>query len=65
MSVRVSEAEKAPSFQKAALPLLEDAQLRKNVRHATDVIQRKRGIVVSQTPDWQDLRTEFEGVGLK
>jgi L-lactate dehydrogenase complex protein LldF len=57
MTIRVSEADHAPSFQKAALPLLEDAQLRKNVRHATDVITRKRGIVVAETPDWQELRT--------
>ncbi len=57
MTIRVSEADHAPSFQKAALPLLEDAQLRKNVRHATDVIQQKRGIVVGQTPDWQELRS--------
>jgi len=57
MTIRVSEADRAPSFQKAALPLLEDAQLRKNVRHATDVIQRKRGIVVGETSDWQDLRS--------
>jgi L-lactate dehydrogenase complex protein LldF len=57
VTIRVSEAEHAQSFQKAALPLLEDAQLRKNVRHATDVIQSKRGIVVGGTPDWQDLRT--------
>ncbi len=57
MTIRVSEADRAPSFQKAALPLLEDAQLRKNVRHATDVIQRKRAIVVGETPDWQELRT--------
>ena len=56
MTVRVSEAEHAMSFQKAALPLLEDAQLRKNVRHATDVIQRKRGMVVGEMPDWQQLR---------
>jgi L-lactate dehydrogenase complex protein LldF len=56
MSIRVSEAAEAPSFQKAALPLLEDAQLRKNVRHATDVIQRKRGLVVGETTDWQALR---------
>ena len=57
MTIRVGETEHAQSFQKAALPLLEDAQLRKNVRHATDVIQRKRGIVVGETPDWQELRT--------
>jgi L-lactate dehydrogenase complex protein LldF len=57
VTIRVSEAEHAQSFQKAALPLLEDAQLRKNVRHATDVIQHKRGLVVGETPDWQELRT--------
>lgn len=56
MSIRVGEAAQAPSFQKAVLPLLEDAQLRGNVRHATDVIQRKRASVVSELPDWQDLR---------
>lgn len=57
MTVRVAGAAEAPSFQKAALPLLDDAQLRKNVRHATDVIQRKRGLVVGEMPDWQALRT--------
>jgi L-lactate dehydrogenase complex protein LldF len=57
MTIRVNEAENALPFQKAALPLLEDAQLRKNVRHATDVITHKRGIVVGETPDWQELRT--------
>ena len=57
MMVRVAESAGAPSFQKAALPLLEDAQLRKNVRHATDVIQRKRAQVVGETADWQELRT--------
>jgi L-lactate dehydrogenase complex protein LldF len=57
MTIRVNETENAPSFQKAALPLLEDAQLRKNVRHATDVITHKRGIVVGETPDWQELRS--------
>ncbi len=57
MTIRVNEADRAPSFQKAALPLLEDAQLRKNVRHATDVIQRKRAVVVADSKDWQGLRT--------
>ena len=56
MTIRVAESAQAPSFQKAALPLLEDAQLRKNVRHATEVIQRKRAQVVAETPDWQALR---------
>lgn len=56
MTIRVSEAAEAPSFQRAALPLLEDAQLRKNVRHATDVIERKRAVVVGEMADWQELR---------
>ena len=46
----------APTFQIAAKSLLGDAQLRKNVRHATEVIQTKRGRVVSEMPDWQELR---------
>lgn len=56
MSVRVGDAADAPSFQKAALTLLDDAQLRKNVRHATDVITRKRAAVVEEQRDWQQLR---------
>ena len=47
---------RVPTFQVAAKGLLEDAQLRKNVRHATDVIQAKRRIVVDEMPDWQELR---------
>jgi L-lactate dehydrogenase complex protein LldF len=33
-----------------------DSQLRRNVRHATDVIQAKRARVVDEMPDWQALR---------
>ncbi len=44
---------RAPSFQVAAKGLMSDTQLRKNVRHATDVIQNKRRIVVDELPDWQ------------
>ena len=33
-----------------------DSQLRKNVRHATKVIQTKRSRVVGEMPDWEDLR---------
>jgi L-lactate dehydrogenase complex protein LldF len=62
VTVRVSDADRAPSFQKAALPLLEDAQLRKNVRHATDVIQRKRAAVVAEQTDWQELRTAASAI---
>ena len=46
----------APEFPLAARKMLGDAQLRKNVRHATEVIQAKRGRVVAEMPDWQDLR---------
>src|ERR1700678_306249 len=46
----------APTFPMAAHALLGDAQLRKNVRHATNVIQAKRQRVVDEMPDWQQLR---------
>ena len=46
----------APKFQLAAKALLGDSQLRKNVRHATNVIQTKRARVVGEMPDWQELR---------
>jgi L-lactate dehydrogenase complex protein LldF len=46
----------APKFQVAAKNLMGDSQLRKNVRHATNVIQTKRSKVVGEMPDWQDLR---------
>ncbi len=62
MTIRVGESAEAPPFQKAALPLLEDPQLRKNVRHATDVIQRKRGLVVAEQTDWQELRNAASAI---
>jgi len=46
----------APTFPMAAKTMLGDTQLRKNVRHATDVIQAKRARVVGEMPDWQELR---------
>src|SRR5260370_27190624 len=46
----------APTFPMAAKTALGDVQLRKNVRHATDVIQAKRARVVGEMPDWQELR---------
>ena len=46
----------APAFPMAARALMGDAQLRKNVRHATSVIQAKRKNVVDEMPDWQQLR---------
>ena len=46
----------APSFPVAARALVGDTQMRKNVRHATNVIQAKRAKVVAEMPDWQELR---------
>jgi L-lactate dehydrogenase complex protein LldF len=46
----------APPFPQAALPILRDTQLRKNVAHATDVIQAKRALLVAEKQDWQELR---------
>ncbi len=57
MSIRVGHAAEAPSFPKAAEKLLRDTQLRHNVRHATDVIRRKRARVVEEMPDWEELRS--------
>ena len=45
-----------PLFPMAAKAMLGDAQLRNNVRHATEVIQAKRARVVGETADWQQLR---------
>jgi L-lactate dehydrogenase complex protein LldF len=46
----------APTFPMAAKTAMGDGQMRKNVRHATDVIQAKRARVVGEMPDWQELR---------
>jgi L-lactate dehydrogenase complex protein LldF len=46
----------APVFPIAAKAALGDTQMRKNVRHATDVIQAKRARVVAEMPDWEQLR---------
>jgi L-lactate dehydrogenase complex protein LldF len=56
MSVRVGSAAQAPAFADAARDLLQNQQLRRNVRHATEVIRNKRAKVVAETPDWQELR---------
>src|ERR1700722_13094408 len=56
MSGSVLDPKTAPPFPIAAKVALGDAQLRKNVRHATDVIQAKRARVVAEMPDWQELR---------
>lgn len=52
----VLDPKTSPSFPVAARSMLQDTQLRKNVRHATEVIQAKRARVVEEMPDWQQLR---------
>ena len=56
MSVRVGEASAAPSFPIAAKQLMQNDQLRRNVRNATGIIRGKRARVVGETPDWEQLR---------
>jgi len=46
----------ASAFPMAAKAAMSDGQMRKNVRHATEVIQAKRARVVAEMPDWQELR---------
>jgi L-lactate dehydrogenase complex protein LldF len=43
-------------FPEAARVELANAQLRKNLRHATGTIQDKRARVVAELPDWEELR---------
>jgi L-lactate dehydrogenase complex protein LldF len=52
----VLDPKTSPAFPIAARGMLGDTQLRKNVRHATEVIQAKRACVVAEMPDWQQLR---------
>src|SRR5689334_7162793 len=54
--IRVGDAAQAPEFPDAARRALGNAQLRRNVRHATDVIRGKRALVVEEIDDWQALR---------
>ena len=56
MSVRVGKSEHAPSFPESAKKLVNNARLRHNVRHATNIIRDKRSRVVAELPDWQELR---------
>jgi L-lactate dehydrogenase complex protein LldF len=43
-------------FPQAAREAMQDAQMRRNVAHATDVIRERRDRVVAERDDWQDLR---------
>ena len=62
VSIRVGEAAQAPSFPDAAKTLIENSQLRRNVRHATGVIRAKRDRVVEELPDWQELRNAAQAI---
>jgi L-lactate dehydrogenase complex protein LldF len=44
------------SFPAAARRELANAQLRNNLRNATDTIREKRARVVDEVPDWEELR---------
>ena len=44
------------SFPEAARIELANAQLRANLRNATDTIRAKRARVVAEAPDWEELR---------
>jgi L-lactate dehydrogenase complex protein LldF len=52
----------APPFPQAALPVLRNPQLRKNVAHAIDVIQAKRAKLVAEKTDWQELRSSASAI---
>lgn len=56
MSIRVGHAAEAPEFPVAAKTLVAASQIRHNVRRATDTIRAKRDRVVSELPDWEQLR---------
>jgi L-lactate dehydrogenase complex protein LldF len=58
----VLDPEKAAPFPEAAFNILRNSQLRKNVAHATDVIQGKRNRLVAEKTDWQDLRAAASAV---
>ena len=45
-----------PSFPDAARVALGDAQLRRNLGHATSTIRAKRAAVVAEVPDWEATR---------
>jgi L-lactate dehydrogenase complex protein LldF len=53
---------KLEAFPHAARRELADAQLRANLRNATDTIQAKRARVVGELPDWQELREAGRGI---
>jgi L-lactate dehydrogenase complex protein LldF len=56
MSGTALDPRTAAPFPEAAHISMGDPQMRKNVRHATNVIQGNRARRVAEMPDWQELR---------
>jgi L-lactate dehydrogenase complex protein LldF len=56
MTMQTSSHWSDRDFPEAARELLQDSQTRSNVRHATNVIQAKRNVVVGELADWEELR---------
>ncbi len=52
----------SPPFPKAAPRFVADSQLRANLRTATSTIRAKRDRVVSELPDFEQLRTAAAGI---
>ena len=49
-------------FPAAARRSLDDSQLRANLARATSTIRDKRGRVVAELPDWEDLRASGSAI---
>ena len=62
MSGPILDPRYALPFAEAALPVLRNAQLRKNVAHAMDTIQAKRARLVAEKSDWQALRDSASAI---
>ena len=56
MNTAILDPKLAPPFREAVLPVLRNPMLRKNVAHATEVIQNKRARLVAEKTDWEELR---------
>ncbi len=57
MSIQVGSSAKSSPFPQLAHEALDNSQLRRNVRNATDIIQAKRKNMTAELPDWEELRT--------
>src|SRR3954451_17382521 len=62
MTNHVGSASCSAPFPEAASEALDNSQLRRNVRHATDIIQLKRKNMTGELPDWEELRTSGHAI---